>query len=55
MGMSIRDTKTKQVLFASKNGFDIYFDANDQIYNVFKDGRFIISGYKYSQVKTYVA
>ncbi len=43
------------VLIGENKGFKIYFDCNNQIYNVFKDDKFLIGGkYKYSQVKTYI-
>lgn len=39
-------------LIAEKNGFQIFFDYNSQVYNVFKDGVFLIGDKpKYSQVK----
>lgn len=42
-------------LIAENNGFQIYFDYHVQVYNVLKDGAFLIGGkYKYSQVKSYV-
>lgn len=42
-------------LIAENKGFQIYFDFHAQVYNVFKDGVFLIGDKnKYSQVKSYV-
>lgn len=42
-------------LVSKKDNFEIYFDANTQTYNVYKDGKFFIGNkYKYSDVKSYV-
>ena len=38
-----------------KNGFEIKFDCNKQMYLVYKDGKLIIKDkYKYSDVKSYI-
>lgn len=43
------------MLVKQNKGFQVYFDATTQVYNVFKDGRFIIGNkYKFSQVKSYL-
>lgn len=45
----------KLVAKNEKKGTEIYFDANTQTYNVYRDGKFIIGNkHKYSQVQTYV-
>lgn len=42
-------------LIDSNNGFQIFFDCDNQTYNVFKDGKYIIGGkHKYSDVKCYI-
>lgn len=42
-------------LIESNNGFNIYFNTNDQTYTVFKDGKFIIGNkYRFTYVKCYL-
>jgi hypothetical protein len=43
------------ILVGENKGFQIYFDCNNQVYNVFKDSKFLIGKkYKYSDVKSYL-
>lgn len=40
----------------SKKGFSIYFDTINQVYNVYKDGKFLIGNKaKFSEVKCYLS
>ena len=41
-------------LIGEHNGFTVYFDCGNQVYNVFKDSKFLISKYSYSDVKNYL-
>ena len=42
-------------LIAENKGFKIYFDCIQQVYNVYKDDKFLIGNKcKYSEVKSYV-
>ena len=42
-------------LVGNKNGFHVYFDCDNQVYTVFKDGKFLIGNkYKFSDVKSYL-
>lgn len=42
-------------LIGERNGFKVYFDCNNQVYNVFKDDKFLIGNkYKFSDVKSYL-
>lgn len=42
-------------LIGENKGFKIYFDCQNQVYNVYKDGEFLIGNkYKYSDVKCYL-
>jgi len=42
-------------LIAENKGFSIYFDCSKQLYNVYKDGKFLIGEkYKFSDVKPYL-
>jgi hypothetical protein len=42
-------------LVGSNKGFNVYFNANDQTYTVFKDGKFVIGNkYRFTDVKCYL-
>ena len=42
-------------LVAENNGFQVFFDCQQQSYSVFKDGKFLIGDkFKFSDVKTYI-
>jgi hypothetical protein len=41
-------------LVAESNGFAIFFNCSEQAYEVYKDNRFLIRGFKYSEVSCYV-
>ena len=40
---------------AENGDFSIYFDCMNQVYNVYKNNKFLIGGkYKFSEVKNYL-
>ncbi len=42
-------------IVGENKGFRVYFNANDQTYTVFKDGKFLIGNkYKFTDVKCYL-
>jgi hypothetical protein len=42
-------------LVNSKKGFSVYFDTINQVYNVYKDGKFLIGNKtKFAEVKSYL-
>lgn len=42
-------------LVGNNKEFRVYFNANDQTYTVFKNGKFLIGNkYKFSDVKSYL-
>jgi hypothetical protein len=42
-------------LVGSNKGFNVYFNANDETYTVFKDGKFVIGNkYRFTDVKCYL-
>jgi hypothetical protein len=42
-------------LVGSNKGFNVFFNANDQTYTVFKDGKFVIGNkYRFTDVKCYL-
>jgi hypothetical protein len=41
-------------LIGEHNGFKVYFDCTNQVYNVYKDEKFLIKKYCYTDVKNYL-
>jgi hypothetical protein len=41
-------------LVGANKGFEIFFDCARQRYTVNKDGKFLINGFKFSEVKCYI-